>query len=119
LTEQEILKGPAPAVALLWQIRKLLQQQIPKGQIVIHVVTVTEMTRLDFTEIEPYQPLFSIILINRGPDSAEFSLNGGRWYTIEDYESLPEIGFRIAAIKTVDFRVQTGKTAKMKVIGKY
>lgn len=117
-TGEEVLKRE-PVIAILWKIKKLLEALIPEGKIVIYDKTITRLDKIDFIKEEPYRPLFSIILINKGPNPAEWSLNGGRWYTIEDFETLPEISFRMPKIRMVDFNIESGKTANIKAIGKY
>lgn len=57
--------------------------------------------------------------MNKGPDDAWISVNGGKEIPVEAYEVLPTIDFKKPVMKRIDLRVEAGKEARIKIYGLY
>jgi hypothetical protein len=119
---------PAPLqVALLYKILQaqretlqFLQDITPLGvDVPFEDQTVTGVTTIDLIKNYPYRPLRSIDFFNKGPDTAYYRINeDGKELKIEDRESIT-VDRRKATIKYITLRVDTGKTATIRLVGHY
>lgn len=109
-------------VALLdeiaWGIRELLarvEEQVPKGNLIPVTVTLSgpDARRED---IKP--PWFSMVIVNDGPDQAEFTVNsiGNRFSVLPINEIMP-IDMKRGVIRTLWLRSISGGTATVRIYG--
>lgn len=103
----------------LEELIELTKLRIPRGKYTYRDETITNTKRIDFIKNHPYQPIFSINIMNKGPDDIYMVINGGIEIKINAYEIPPTFDFKRPSIRHLDFRMESGESTRIKILGFY
>jgi len=100
----------------LEELIELVKAQIPRGIVFPWEEEITKRTELDFRP----NPLFSVQLVNKGPDKVYVRIYVAEEPSVEipvDPDETIGFDFKVAKIERMEFRVDVGKRATVKVVG--
>lgn len=125
MSEERIEPAPLNTALLykmLKEIRELVQlhkETTPEGvEFRIPTVTVTGVHTINFIKDYPFRPVRGVDFFNKGPDTCYIRINEEKEVDLEDRESLSVYRPK-ATIHHIILRVDKGKSAVVRMVGRY